>query len=237
MKNLNLKRKEFRLFLASLGKINDSCILNIKDDGIHGLTSSEDNSMYVHAFLGGEYDEMTLNFPSLNKLSKALSMVDEDYIDLIINNNNLEYRGEDLKFKYHLHEDGIITKPKVTLDKIKNFKYDIEFDLNFDFLSNLLKNSSMTSTNKLYIYTEDSKLVWKLGDDSIPNSNNFCVIGEEVMFELEDPFILKIDNLKVLSKVSKDDNMFRINSSIGVGSIISRLGNFELEYIFSSLKE
>lgn len=237
MKNLTLKRKEFRLLLLSLSKISDSCVLDIKDDGIHGISASTDNSMYVHAFLGGDFDEMTLNLPSLEKLSKALGMVDDDYVSLLVNQNNLEYKGDDLKFKYHLHEDGIITKPKVTLDKIKNFKYDIEFDLNLDFLSNLLKNSSMISTNKLYIYTENDKLVWKLGDEKIPNSNNLCIVGEEVMFELNDPLILKIDNLKVLSKISKDNNTFKINSKVGVGSITSKHGNFELEYIFSSLEE
>jgi len=193
--------------------------------------------MYVHACLGGDYDEMALNLPSLIKLSKALNMVEEEYIDLMVKNNHIEYRGDDLKFKYHLHEDGIITKPKVTLEKIRNFQYDIEFDLDFDFLSTLLKNSSMTSTNKLYIYTEDEKLIWKLGDESVPNSNNFCVVGEEVLFELDEPFILRIDNLKILSKISKDDNVFKINSDIGVGSIVSKFGDFELEYIFSSLQE
>ena len=50
-------------------------------------------------------------------------------------------------------------------------------------------------------------------------------MGDEVDFELES-FILKIDNLKLLSKVSKTGNVFKINSKLGVGCIITKSGDF-----------
>lgn len=215
--------------------------MELREDGIHGIASSEDNSMYAHAFLAGEYEERNLNLPSLKKLSKALDMIQYDDLKLKLNGNHLEYKDKQLKFKYHLHEEGVITRPKLSLEKIRNFEYDIEFDLDFDFLSDLLQKSSITNTKKLYIFTDDdvttlkNSLIWKIGDETVPNSDSLVITGDEVDFDLLS-FILKIDNLKLLSKVSKTGNVFKINSKLGVGCIITRNGDFEMEYIFSSLK-
>ena len=232
---LSLKKKEFQFLLQSLGAIHDTCVLELKEDGIHGIASSEDNSMFAHAYLSGEYEDQNLNLPSLKKLSKALDMISSDDIKLKLNNNHLEYKDKSLKFKYHLHEDGVITKPKLSLEKIRNFEYNLQFDLDFEFLSNVLQKSSITNTNKLYLFTENDSLVWKLGDETVPNSDTLSIVGDEVDFELES-FILKIDNLKLLSKVSKTGNIFKINSKLGVGCIITKSGDFEMEYILSSLK-
>lgn len=233
---MNLKKKEFKALLLSLGKVNDSCVLDIREDGIHGLTSSDDNSLYIHAFLRGDWEEISLNLPSLKKLAKAIDMVDEDVVKLKFKINHLEYRDSKLKFKYHLYEEGIITKPKLSLEKIRNFEFDIDFPLDLAFISNLLQKTSITGTTKLYISTEDGKLLWKIGDETVPNSDTLSIIGDEVDFELEDPFIIKIDSLKLLSKVSKENNLFKINSKLRVGMIRSEIGDFELEYLFSSLK-
>lgn len=205
------------------------------DDGIHAIASSEDNSMYAHAYLQGDFEYKNLNLPSLKKLSKALDMISSENLRMKLNGNHLEYKDKQIKFKYHLHEEGVITRPKLSLEKIRNFEYNIEFDLDFDFLSNLIQKSSITNTAKLYISTEDDHLVWKIGDETVPNSDSLSIIGDEVDFELN-AFILKIDNLKLLSKVSKTGNIFKINSKLGVGCIITRNGDFEMEYIFSSLK-
>jgi hypothetical protein len=207
----------------------------MKDDGIHGIASSEDNSMYAHAYLRGDFEEKNLNLPSLKKFSKALDMISFDNVKMKLNGNHLEYKDKQIKFKYHLHEEGVITRPKLSLEKIRNFEYDIEFDLDFDFLSNILQKSSITNTKKLYIFTEDNHLVWKVCDETVPNSDSLSIVGDEVDFELNQ-FILKIDNLKLLSKVSKTGNIFKINSKLGVGCIVTKSGDFEMEYIFSSLK-
>jgi hypothetical protein len=232
---INLKKKEFLHLLLSLAQINDSCILSLREDGIHAIVSSEDNAMYAYGYVSGCYGEQILNIPSLKKLSKAFDMITSDDVVLKLNGNHLEYKDKQLKFKYHLHEDGIITKPKISLEKLRNFEYNIEFDLNFDFLSNILQKSSIINTKKLYIFTENDCLVWKIGDETVPNSDSLSIMGDEVDFELQS-FILKIDNLKLLSKVSKHNNLFKINSKIGVGCIITKNGDFKMEYIFTSLK-
>ena len=232
---IRLNKKPFQSLLLSLSQIHDTCILEMTEDGIHAIASSEDNSMYAHAYLQGDFEQKNLNLPSLKKLSKALDMISSEDIKMKLNGNHLEYKDKQIKFKYHLHEEGVITRPKLSLEKIRNFEYNIEFELDFDFLSNIIQKSSITNTTKLYISTEDDHLVWKIGDETVPNSDSLSITGDEVDFELN-AFILKIDNLKLLSKVSKTDNVFKINSKLGVGCILTRNGEFEMEYIFSSLK-
>jgi hypothetical protein len=95
-----------------------------------------------------------------------------DDITLILNNNNLEYRGNKIKFKYHLYEDGLIAKTKMSLEKIKSISYDIEFNVSKNFIKNLLKtNSAFSDSNKLYIYTNDGQLYWSLQDKTSSNSD------------------------------------------------------------------
>jgi hypothetical protein len=206
----------------------------LKDDGIHGIIANSDNSMYAYAHLSGEYEDKNLNIPSLDKLTKALAMVSDEEIALKCKNNHLEYKDDKIKFKYHLHDEGLIRIPNLSLSKVRSFSFDIKFYFDLDFLSNILQKSSITNTKKLYLYTEDGYLVWKIGDDTIPNSDSICIIGDEVDFELK-PFVMKIDSLKLISKISKKSNVFQINSKTRIGKISTKKDGLSIEYIFSSI--
>jgi hypothetical protein len=192
--------------------------------------------MFLWATLSGDFDaNVTLNLPSLKKLSKALDLTSNDDIEVKLNSNNLEYKGKDIKFKYHLHDDGILNKPKLSLEKIKSFKYDAELNITKTFLSQLLKNSSIFSdTKKLYIYTEDDHLVWSLADKTLANTDTMTIVGDDVDFEL-DTFILNLENLRSLYLSSESDITLRINSTMGIGCFELSFDELELKYIISSL--
>lgn len=179
--------------------------------------------------------ETTLNLPSLKKLSKALDMTGSEDVELKINSNNLEYKGKEIKFKYHLHDDGILNKPKLSLEKIKSFQYETEIPIGKAFLTQLLKNSAVfNDTKKLYVFTEDDHLVWSLADKTLTNTDALTIIGEEVDFELE-TFILNLENLRSISFASETDILFKINSKIGIGSFELNSDDLDLNYIISSL--
>lgn len=192
--------------------------------------------MFLWAALKGDFDvNTTLNLPSLKKLSKALDMTGDEDVELKVNTNNLEYKGNAIKFKYHLHDDGILNKPKLSLEKIKSFKFDTEFTVKKAFIVNLLKNSAVFSdTKKLYIYTEDDNLVWSLADKTLANTDALTIVGEDVDFEL-DTFIINLENLRLVSFASEEDITFKINSTIGIGSFQLISSDLELNYIISSL--
>lgn len=203
---------------------------------MYAITSTQDNSMFLWASLKGDFDvKTTLNLPSLKKLSKALDMTGEEEIDIKINANNLEYKGHQIKFKYHLHDDGILNAPKLSLEKIKSFKFDTELTIGKTFLVQLLKNSAVfNDTKKLYVYTEDDHLVWSLADKALTNTDTLTIVGEDVDFEL-DTFILNLENLRSISFASEDDITLKINSKIGIGSFELNSSDLDLKYIISSL--
>lgn len=235
--NLKLQKTPFQRFLDGLSKISDTSILTVEDDQIYSISSTQDNGMFLWATLKGDFDVTnTLNLPSLKKLSKALEMTGEEEVTLQIKNNNLEYKGKEIKFKYHLFDDGILNKPKLSLQKIQSFSYDKEFTVGKEFLKNLLKKSSVfNTTSKLYIYTEDDHLVWSLADRALANTDTLTIVGEDVDFEIEDPFILNLDNLRMINFGPEDEIEFRINSKIGIGNFELNSATSNLNYIVSSL--
>jgi hypothetical protein len=184
----------------------------------------------------GDFDvECGLNLPSLKKLSKALDLVTSEDVNLKINANNLEYKGSDIKFKYHLHDEGILNKPKLSLEKIKSFKYDTEVVVTKAFLTQLLKNSAIfNDTKKLYLFTEDDHLVWSLADKTLTNTDALTIVGDDVDFEME-TFILNLENLRSISFASESDITLKINSKLGIGSFELNSDDLVLNYIVSSL--
>ena len=237
-KLLKFNKKDLKNFLEGLSNVSDTSILNIEDDKMFAISSSEDRSMFLWSSLDGDFDTtQVLNIPSVKKLSKSLDLIDimvGGDVEFILNSNNLEYKGSRVKFKYHLYGDGILVAPKLTLSKIKSLQYEYEFEVSKDFLTSLIKQSSIfKDTNKLYIFTEDDKLYWSLGDKTMMNTDVLTVEGGDVDFEMEE-FILNLDNIRLLS--FGDSKMFKFKiSKMGIGNINLKNGNVELNYILSSL--
>ncbi len=234
-KTLKFNKDDFKIFLEGLSKVSDSTILHVEDDRIYAISSSEDRSLFLWSTLEGDHDDKcVLNLPSVKKLSKALDLVPDKEVEFTNNSNNLEFRGNSVKFKYHLYGDGILVAPKLTLSKIEALKYEYEFEVERTFLRNLLKNSSIfKDTNKLYIFTEDDKLVWSLGDRTMQNTDVLTIIGDDVDFEM-DEFILNLDNVRLISFGESESFTFKINK-MGIGRITLKNGESELNYIVSSL--
>lgn len=231
-----LNKPDFLFFLESLSKLSDSAILNIKDGGISALATNLDASLFLWNTMPVEFDDETvLNIPSLSKLKSALALCgSSDSIELTLNRNNLEYRGNSIKFKYHLYEEGVIMKSKTSLEKLQSLKYDVETDFSEKFLKSFLKAASTFSKiKKLHLYTEDDRMMWSLQDDTIANSDVFTLKGNEVDFDL-DAFIINLDNIRLLS-FPNDSVKLKINTSLGIGNMELQYGNVALNYIISSL--
>jgi hypothetical protein len=235
MSKIKFNTEDFKNFLEGLSKVSDTAILNLENDRIYAISSSEDRSMFLWSTLDWDSKlKQTLNLPSVKKLSKALNLTSGKEVEFELNSNNLEYKGSKVKFKYHLYGDGILVAPKLTLSKIESLQYEYEFEVTKEFLTGLLKQSSVfKDTNKLYIFTEDDKLYWSLGDKTQMNTDVLTIEGDDVDFEM-DEFILNLDNIQLLSFGDAKSFIFRINQ-MGIGNINLKNGNVELNYILSSL--
>ena len=148
-------------FLSPLNKISNSCVLKISESGVSVLLSGADNTVVLY----GQYSKpidisspTTLNIPDLGRLIKILQCIDEDTISLEIDVNHIKYLSDNIRFKYHLLEDGIIAAPPVSIDKIKKIEYDTAFIIPYSSLISLIKSSTFTvNLNKVYLMTKDTK--------------------------------------------------------------------------------
>lgn len=227
-------------YLEAISKINESTILNANQDLglISSLVSSADNTLILYSELSNievNYNG-SINIPDIKKLTRVVDSIDTKDVSLLINSNNIEYKGKSLKFKYHLYEDGFLTKPSINIDKIKSFNYNVKFTLKKDTINSIIKGSTFASeTNKLYLYTEDGRLKGELTDRARHNTDVFAIDLGEVDFELS-PLPLNFDNIKLLSFISDDIN-FGINTEYGV-TVIDILNNtIKLKYIITSLTQ
>ena len=124
-------------FLRPISKINNTCILNVTDKGITTLLAAADNTVILYAHYSketGANEPRTLNVPDLGRLIKVLECIESDDIELNVNTNHLEHQSDDIRFKYHLLEEGILTSPAISIDKIKQVEYDTAFALPYSSL-------------------------------------------------------------------------------------------------------
>lgn len=225
-------------FLEAVSKIADSAILNLNSQGhAYAIVSSSDNTLILY----GETDistdrNCTLNVPDLKKLIRALDSIPSNDISLKVNSNNIEYSGAGIKFKYHLYEDGFLSRPSINIDKIKAFKYDLSFSLKKDKFQSILKGSTFASeTNKLYLYTENGTLKGELTDRARHNTDVLAMDLCEVDFNLS-PLPINLDNIKLLT-IAGDEISFGVNTEYGVVIIDICSDKTKLKYIITSLTQ
>lgn len=233
---LILKKSEIQSFLECVGKINDAAVVTIAETEISAIVATPNNNLFLWATLPIDTTvNAVLNLPSISKLINLLKMINNSDIVFELTNNSLIYKDKNIKFKYHLHANGLLSIPKISIDKIKSFTYDVDVDVNKAFLSSIIKTSSIfKDTNKLYLFTEDSELKWSLGDKTIMGSDSFCVSSGVVEYTLN-PFILDLDNVKLISFASENEMKLSINDKIGFGNFQLESNNLKLNYITSSL--
>ena len=229
---------EFLKFLDAVSKINDQgVILDIDSEKVSSLVSSIDSTLILYSeYCFDSSFEDRLNVPDVKKLRHVIDTIEADNIELTINSNNLQYTGTDVKFKYHLYEEGFITKPNINLDKINKFTSNIEFEVSKNLLGRIFKGSTFASeTNKLYFYTEDGLLMAELTDRSRHNTDNFTISLGSVDFDLE-PIPVNLDNIRLLSSIDDKFNV-QINTEFGVVIFDIQNDDIKLKYIISALTQ
>ena len=232
-----LKKGEFLTFLDTVSKISDSAIFNVKEDKLTSLVSSIDNTLILYSeYIIPSQFEDTLNVPDVKKLSRVLDTLNSDEVNLTINSNNIEYSGSDVKFKYHLFEEGFLAPPNLNLEKINAFKFDIQFNLDKPTLQQIFKGSTFTSeTNKIYFYTEGKKLMAELTDRARHNTDNFTICLGATNFTLN-PTPVNFDNIRLLSIIN---NQFKVKINTEYGVVVFEIENsdIKLKYIISTLTQ
>lgn len=235
-----LNKSSFVRFLDSISKISDSVILSVCCDKqqITSIVTSADKTIAAWCEASNIDTDFTgnLNVPDVKKFLRAIDNINTTEIAFIVNSNNIEYRDKAFKFKYHMYEDGFLTKPAINIDKVLSFEQNVQFELKKETVQSLIRGSTFaTDTNKLYLYTSNNRLRGELTDRSKHNTDIYELDLGLVDFDLS-PIPLNLDNIKQLSLLT-DCIRFGINTKFGVSIVDIEDSDIKFKYILTSLTQ
>lgn len=208
-------------FLGFISKISESAVINITDGGINSLLSTSDSTVIVSSAFSDEKmkGKVTLNVPDLKKLHRLFSCISSKEFDITINSNNISYSSDDIRFKYHLFDDGIITTPKLNINKLDNIMFDGCFTLSQSILVNLVKASSINNdSSKMYLTFKNNSVFGELTDKSRPNIDSFDLklTDDYVGVAVTTGIPLNFEIFRIISSMRAKTFNIKIHSKMGI---------------------
>lgn len=226
-------------FLSPLSKINDSCVICIKDTGLTCTVCTNDSSVILNTQYKLNLDvdsTLCLNIADVKKIIKAFECIGTDSFTFKVDKNNIAYSGPEVNFKYHLLENGIISQPKLNIEKIDCLEFPIAFNIQYKTLLELLRGSTFaTESNKLYLYSKDNKIYGDLTDRARHNIDSFSIpLSEYTGPEMSD-ICLNFEIIRIISGVRVKQLECKVNPKLGV--IVFQINDdiIKTKYIASSL--
>ena len=228
-------------FLTPLSKINNTCILKVDKDRIFSLISATDNTVVVY----GKYeiqtdveDSICLNIPDLMRLIKILYCINTEEIDLEIHSNHIKYTSPDIRFTYHLLEDGILTLPPLSVEKIKNLSFSTSFKAPYSSFVDLIKGSTFAlNISKVYFFTKDGAMYVELTDKQTSNVDSMCIklCNKYTGTDINDPLPVGLETVRTFVGSKCDFISGKINPELNVMSFEINNNNTHITYIVSGL--
>lgn len=208
-------------FLGFISKISETAVITIEDSNVSSLLSTGDNTVIVHSVYEDKNikGKHVLNIPDLKKLYRLFSCISSKDFKIDINSNNLSYSSDDIRFKYHLFDDGIITSPKLNMSKLSDLKFDGSFSITQQVLLNLIKASSInTDSNKLYLTFKNNSVFGELTDKSKPNIDSFDLKLTEdyVGTAVNNSMPLNFEIFRIISSMRAKTFNVKIHSKMGL---------------------
>jgi hypothetical protein len=174
--------------------------------------------------------------PDINRLVKVLNCIETEDVDLIFNNNNIEYKSKTVGFKYHLLEDGIIDPPTVDINKVKNIDFDIRFSTTQETINQLIRASTFTTeTDKIYISTGDGTVSATLTDRQRHNVDSFTqeISDSYTGPELKKELAINFETIRIISSIRFDKLRFNINQDLNVFLFLIESGDATITVVSS----
>ena len=240
--NLEIKDRDNFLnnFVIPLSKVADSAVINVLKGKLSTLISTSDNTIIVHS----EYEDdkinaiATLNVPDLKKLCRVISCIDEKSFKLDISSNFIGYSSNNVRFKYHLYDDGIIPSPKLSMNKLNSLEFDGKFTLPLTSVLNLIKGSSIsTETNKIYLSVKDSLVFGELTDKTRSNIDSYGInISDNyqgTQFAIAIP--LNFEIFRIISSMKYKELQAQLITKMGVMTLDLNLDNSKFKFVISAL--
>lgn len=209
-------------FLSPISKLTENAVIKVRDKEITSLSTSNDGTLIVNCTVPqvNDIDEtIFLNVPDINKFIKVLSCIADEGVEVLYNNNNLEYKSPTVGFKYHLLDDGIIDPPSVNIEKIKKIDFPFKFSMDSVVVNQLIKASTFTTdTNKIYFSCKEGTVSATLTDRQRHNVDSYSqqVASEYNGDELPKELALSFETLRIISTIRFENLTVHINPDLNV---------------------
>jgi|10_taG_2_1085330.scaffolds.fasta_scaffold00061_20 hypothetical protein len=235
------KDKFVSTFLSPLSKVNDSCVIKIDESGYNCLLSSVDGGLILYCLFKNTNEvteERRINVPDIGRLIKILQCIDEDIIELEFDDNSISYKSQDIRFKYHLLEDGIISSPAINIDKIKSIEYNCAFELTSTSFINLIKSSTFASeTDKIYFSTKEDRVYGELTDHQKHNSDSVtrCLSENFTGDGITDSIPVPFDVIRIIAGNRADKINVLINTTLSILTFEVNIKDVKNVYVVTGL--
>jgi hypothetical protein len=241
---IDLKEK----ILKPLNRIVEDCILNISENKISSISTIDSGGIiiFVSRTIPASVSEpVDLNIKNINKLVSVLNCVTDKNVDMIIESNHIKYDSAGFKFKFHLTEDGVITKPKIKREKLENISYNTSANISINEFYSILKSSSFLNGDsvRLYFYTksasEDRGVYCDITNKNIANSDSITVKisddfdGDPITGDL----ICDVEHIRKLAVTKNSTLRMAFDSKVGytIFDIIEENGT--IRYVMPTLSK
>lgn len=210
-------------FLSPLSKVNNSCVIKVTPTEYSCLLSSADGGLILYCTYKHNLevsDTQSINVPDLGRLVKILQCIDEPGdLDLEYSGNNISYSSSDIRFKYYLLEDGIISAPAINIEKLKEIKYNCAFEMTDESFLNLIKSSSFAAeTDKIYFYTKDDLVYGELTDKQKHNSDSVtrCLTTKFTGDGINDSIPVPFDMIRIIAGNRASKITVLVNTALSI---------------------
>jgi len=227
-------------FLSPISKISNSAVLVTKENQILSTLSTPDNTILVNLTFSNKVKltPHTLNIPDISKLVRVLNILDEDDLILTVDSNNISYKSSTSRFKFHLYEDGIISVPKVTFEKLNQLTFDGTFSIDYSTLVSLIKGSTIaTDSNKIYLSFDKGDIFCDLTDKSRPNVDSYGMklASNYTGPQLSIPVALSFETFRILSSMKFKELKCSFCSAKSIFVLEATPNNCCIKFVISAL--
>ena len=230
-------------FLYSLSRISDTGVLEINKNIVSCKTKTGDDTIIIYCEYvnnGNLTDEkVCLNIPDFKKLHKLVSVISGS-LDFEIGPNTIAYKSDGIRFKYHLYDDGVLTSPAISIEKLKNVPFDGTFSIGNNELMSLVKGSCLLmDIPKFYLQFNNNVVMGEIADKARDNIDSFACqlsIDYQGSSHIERSVPLNIEFLKVLATTKAPRYDVRYASSLNVFAFDIKTPPVNTTYIVTALQ-
>lgn len=234
--------------LSPISRVIEDCILTIEKNKIQSIATLGSGSIIVlaeHTIDQTIDSPITLNIKPINKLISVLNCVTDDKVTMKIESNHIKYDSKNFKFKFHLTEDGVITKPRIKKKKIIDMEFETSASLDLKSFNALMKSSAYLTGEQasLYFYTkakgEERGIYCDITNKGLANSDSITLkISDDFDGEpVRDELICDVEYIRKLAIDKHSDLKIYFNSTIGYTAFDVLSPSSLIRYIIPTLSK